>query len=259
MSHDGNDASGDPRPDGPFIKVADRELAYDDLVYLNRMTTVGQVLPTVAHEMNNALQVVGGLVEMLSARADLPQDVLEKVARIGAQAARATGMMRDLVAFSRRDEAGARTVDLASVVDRALMMRRYHLARARIAVTLDVPPPGTCFTRADGHALQQVLLNVLINAEHGLAGREGGEIRIQLREDGDWIELEVTDNGPGVPTPLRERLAEPFFTTKERAAGLGLTVAPMLVASDGGRFLVDHLPGGGTRAITRLPKLRPRD
>jgi two-component system C4-dicarboxylate transport sensor histidine kinase DctB len=185
--------------------------------------------------------------------------VLEKVERIGTQASSASGMMRDLVAFARRDEAGVRTLDLARVVERALTMRRYHLARARIAVLFEPPSAGRYVTRADGHALQQVLLNVLMNAEHGLAGRQGAEIRIGMRDDEDWIEIEIVDNGPGVPTPLRERVGEPFFTTKERAAGLGLTVAPMLVAGDGGRFLLEHLAEGGTRIVTRLPKLRPPD
>jgi C4-dicarboxylate-specific signal transduction histidine kinase len=240
----------------PSVRAADRDLSIDDLVYLNRMTTVGQVLPTVAHELNNTLQVVGGLVEMLSARADLPRDVLDKVARIGAQAGRATAMIRDLVIFARREDAGTRPIDLAKVIERTLAMRRYHLARSRITVVVDAGPPGAFVTQADGHAIQQVLLNVLINAEHELAGSEGGAIRIALREGEGTVELEVGDNGPGVPAHLRNRIGEPFFTTKERAAGLGLAVAAALVALEGGRLDLEHLADGGTRVVMTLP--RPR-
>ncbi|MBL8142616.1 MAG: hypothetical protein JNM38_15965, partial [Acidobacteria bacterium] len=91
-------------------------MSLDELAFLNRMTTTGMVLPNVAHELNNALQVVGGLVEMLSARGDLPADVLDKVGRIGAQAAKSAAMVRELVAFSRRDQAGVGLVDAVRTV-----------------------------------------------------------------------------------------------------------------------------------------------
>jgi signal transduction histidine kinase len=240
------------------VRAAERDLTLDDLVYINRMTTVGQVLPNVAHELNNALQIVGGLVEMLGARADLPRDVLDKVARIGAQSSRATVMIRDLVAFSRRDDGGVRLVDLGRIVEAALAMRRYHLSRARIAVTADTRGSAdAALVQADAHALQQVLLNLLINAEHSMAGREGGRLAIVVSAGPDAVTVTVEDNGPGVPPDLRRRVTEPFFTTKGHAAGLGLTVAAALMERDGGALSLDHLPDGGTRAVMRLPA-RPR-
>ena len=243
----------------PTVTAAHRELTLDDLAHLNRMTTVGQVLPNVAHELNNALQVVNGLAEMLGGRADLPPGVSEKISRIGAHAGRATGMLRDLVAFSRHDDAGVRTVDVLKVVEAALSMRRYHLARARIAVTVEQAPVVSPVTRADAQVLQQVLLNVLINAEHAVTGREGGRIAVSLREAGDALELVVDDNGPGVPPDLRERITEPFFTTKERAAGLGLTVGAALLEQSGGRLRIEHGADGGTRAVMTLPGPRRQD
>lgn len=236
----------------PSVSAAERELSLEDLVYLNRMTTVGQVLPNVAHELNNALQVVGGLVEMLGARSDLPPGVSDKIARIGAQAGRATGMLRDLVAFARCDEAGVRPVDVSKVVDAALSMRRYHLARARIAVSVDQAATSTV-TRVDAHALRQALLNLLINAEQSVAGREGGAIRVVVRGDGEDLELVVEDNGHGVAPEIRERIAGPFFTTRERAAGLGLTVTAALLQQAGGGLAIEHQADGGTRAVMRLP------
>jgi len=238
------------------IRAAERDLTLDDLVYINRMTTVGQVLPNVAHELNNALQIVGGLVEMLVARADLPRDGLDKLSRIGMQASRATGMIRDLVAFSRRDDGGPRLVDLAKVVESALSMRRYHLARARIEVTVEAGSQAV-LAHADAHALQQVVLNLLINAEHSMAGREGGRLAIGVDEQEGLASITVTDNGPGVPPDLRVRVQEPFFTTKAHAAGLGLTVSAALMARDGGALSLEHLPDGGTKAAMTLPA-RPR-
>lgn len=239
-------------------RAADRDLTFDDLTYLNRMTTVGQVLPNVAHELNNSLQVIGGLVEMLSARADLPPDVAEKVGRIGNQATRAAGLIQEVVAFARRDGAGVGLVDLARVVDRALSMRRYHLARARIAVHVESEPPGTALVRADGHYLQQLLLNLIVNAEQSLAGRPAPAISIRVHGDEDRVVLAVADNGPGMEAPLCDRARRPFFTTRDGgAAGLGLSVAAALAEHEGGHLTLESAVGQGTAVRLALPRARP--
>jgi C4-dicarboxylate-specific signal transduction histidine kinase len=236
------------------VRAADRTLSVEDLAYLNRMTTVGQVLPNMAHEMNNAFQVIGGLVEMLVAREDLPPDVADKVKRIGAQSARAAGMIRDLVAFARRDNGGVRPVDLGHIVERSLAMRRYQLARARVSVVLRDAEPGRWHTQGDGHHLEQALVNVIINAEQSVAGREGPEITVEIHElDGELV-IAVADNGSGLEADVAERAAAPFFTTRKSAAGLGLTVATLLAEAEGGRLRLDTPPGGGTRVSLHLPR-----
>jgi two-component system, LuxR family, sensor histidine kinase DctS len=238
----------------PVVRAADRTLSAEDLAYLNRMTTVGQVLPNLAHEMNNAFQVIGGLIEMLTARSDLAPDVADKVKRIGAQSSRAAEMMRELVAFARRDYGGTRLVDLAKVVERALAMRRYQLARARVSVSLRDIEPGRWITRADGHHLEQALANVLINAEQSVAGRERPEITVAITAAEGALTIVVADNGPGLDAGIAERAAAPFFTTRESAAGLGLTVATLLAEAEGGRLHLESAPGGGTRVALRLPR-----
>jgi two-component system C4-dicarboxylate transport sensor histidine kinase DctB len=228
-------------------------LALRDLTYLNRMTTVGQILPNVAHELNNALQVIGGVVEMLGLRADdLPADVQEKVTRIGAQTRRATEMLRDLVIFARGEDGGERLVDLTRLVERSLAFRRYHLARARIAVTVDAPAAGRALARLDASYLQLILLNLLINAEHSLVGRSDGRITVCVLTSGADAEVRVLDNGSGIPDDTAKRVTEAFFTTKVPAAGLGLTVAAGLARDIGGSLVVRSNPGG-TEAVVSLP------
>jgi len=253
---------GDPREARPprseepgaatGVRAGDRELTGDDLVYLNRMTVVGHVLPNVAHELNNALQVVGGLVEMLGARADLPADVREKVGKIGVQAGRAMSLVRDVVEFARGDDAGVRAVDVARQTEQALALRRYHLSRAGIAVEVERAGEGALRARGDAHDLRHILLNLLINAEQALAGRGGGRIHVRLDADGERVRVAVTDNGPGLPDGVR-RVGEPFATSKAGAVGLGLAVASRLAAGAGGRLDVEPASPRGMRVVLSLP------
>jgi C4-dicarboxylate-specific signal transduction histidine kinase len=235
------------------VRAADRELALDDLFYLNRMTTVGQVLPNVAHELNNALQVISGIVEILSIKTGLPVDVSDKVGRIGAQTARASDMIRDLVVFARHDDGGVNLIDVMRTIERALAFRRYHLARARITVAVEGPGNGLTRARLDGSYLHQILLNLIINAEHSLAGRSDGRIRITVTRAGDTMEIRLADNGDGVPADVAARMTEPFFTTKGTAAGLGLTVAAGLARALAGTLQLENAPDGGAQAVLRFP------
>lgn len=245
------------RRDGQAVVAgpAGRELSADDLAYLNRMTVTGHVLPNVAHELNNSLQVVGGLVEMLAARSDLPADVREKVSRIGAQSARAVWLMRELVAFARRDDHGVRPFDLGRVVEQALSLRRYHLSRARITVTVEREPSGSFRVRGDAHAVEQILLNLVINAEQALAGRPDPQITIAFDVRDGFVEVSVVDNGPGMSLDLARKATAPFFTTRHEAGGLGLAVARTLAESLGGRLDLDAGVGTGTRVVLKVPRV----
>jgi C4-dicarboxylate-specific signal transduction histidine kinase len=217
------------------------------------MTTVGHVLPSVAHELNNSLQVIGGLVELLTMRAELGRDVHDKVQKIGQQAARSAGMLREFVAFARRDDAMTRT-DVGKALERALALRRYHLARARIdAIVADPQPTGPLVVLADSQHVIQVLLNLLINAEEALAGQEPREVRIHLRDLPHAVRCEIADSGPGFSEVAQRLFRKPFTSTKSRgAAGLGLAVVGALVEKDRGRL--EMLDGPGGRIAVEWPK-----
>lgn len=223
----------------------ERPLQLEDLVYINRMTTVGHVLPAVAHELNNALQVIGGLVELLGMKGELPADVRDKVQKIGAQSTRSAGMVREFVAFARRDETSSR-IDVQRAIDHALALRRYHLSRARIDVVVEAPTEPLTI-RADSHAVLQVLLNLIINAEEALHGMPQGqrELRFVVAADGDAVACTVRDSGPGFVNSAKDHAPKPFYSTKTQgAAGLGLTVAEALVTLDSGVLRVVEGPGG---------------
>lgn len=216
-----------------------RAFTADDLAFINRMTTTGQVLPSVAHELNNSLQIIAGMVEILGLRGQLPEDTADKVQKIGVQAGKAAGMLRDLVAFARRDGA-LRKIDLHAAVERATGLRRYYLSRGRVTVHVTARHEGPLVARADSQSVVQVLVNLILNAEEALASRETREIRVELWRADGAVHCAISDSGGGFAADAIEHAAAPFFTTKASgAAGLGLAVAKRLVEQDGGQLAIE--------------------
>jgi two-component system, NtrC family, sensor kinase len=210
-----------------------------DLAFINLMTTTGQVLPSVAHELNNSLQIIAGMVELLGLRGQLPDDTADKVQKIGVQASKAAGMLRELVAFARRDGA-LRKIDLHAAVERATSLRRYYLSRGRVMVHVTARQDGPLVARADSQSVVQVLVNLILNAEEALTARDQREIRVELWRADGYVHCAISDSGAGFAADALDQASMPFFTTKAGgAAGLGLAVAKGLVEQDGGRLDVE--------------------
>jgi C4-dicarboxylate-specific signal transduction histidine kinase len=222
--------------------TTERAFSTADLAYINRMTTTGMVLPSVAHEVNNSLQVIAGMVEILGLRGQLPPEVSDKVQKIAVQATKAAGHLRELVAFARRDGVSPK-VELKAAVERAVSLRRYYLTRGRVAVTIDAPPDESLVVKADSQYVVQVLVNLVINAEESIAKQDVRTIRIRSWRDAGAAHVEFADSGAGFEAGLESRVGEPFLTTKPPgSAGLGLAVAKRLVEADGGRLTISSAP-----------------
>jgi C4-dicarboxylate-specific signal transduction histidine kinase len=222
--------------------TTDRAFSTADLAYINRMTTTGMVLPSVAHEVNNSLQVIAGMVEILGLRGQLPPEVADKVQKIAVQATKAAGHLRELVAFARRDGVSPK-VELKAAVERAVSLRRYYLTRGRVAVTIDAPPEESLVVKADSQQVIQVLVNLVINAEESVARQDVRTIRIRAWRQGGAVHVEFSDSGAGFDPAIASRVGEAFVTTKSGgAAGLGLPVAKRLVEADGGTLTVATAP-----------------
>ncbi|MDE3153646.1 MAG: HAMP domain-containing histidine kinase [Acidobacteriota bacterium] len=230
------------------------ELSADRLRHVNRQAMVGQFVSGVAHELNNPLQVVAGLVELLQSRPDLPPDVLTKLEKIATHATRATDTIRNLLSFARDSRSERMRLDLRRIVDHAMLLRRYQQARGRITATLDLAPEGGCTVSGSAQQLEQLVLNLVINAEQAL-GRlpEGTErqLLIRLWNEGGKVRLMVRDNGPGIPPDERAELFRPFVSTlpEQDAVGLGLPVAQAIASNHGGRLWLEETPGGAVLMV----------
>jgi two-component system NtrC family sensor kinase len=223
-----------------------------DLVTLNRAATVARLLAGVAHEVNNALQVIGGTTELLQDTPGLPEPVAKGFGRIGEQNVRAATTISNVLSFSRQKDVRGR-VNLREIARQSAVLRAFSIGRAQLAITVDVPPDGRFAVEGSGMRLQLAVLNLIVNAEQALAGRRGGAIRLTLEEPGDVV-LRVSDDGPGVDAGIAGRIFDPFFTTRprEEASGLGLAVARLIAEEHGGLLTLDGRGPGATFEL-RLP------
>jgi signal transduction histidine kinase len=220
-------------------------LSPEQLAQINRLATVARFVSSLAHELNNSLQVMGGLIELLAERDDLPQDALLRIERIGTHADQAGGKIKQVVSYVRAPAEPHARVDLGALVDHALTLRSYELERAGIR-TIRAAAEQRFVVRGSARDLEQAVLNLLANAQEAIAGADTRELRIGMTRTAGRVRLSVTDTGPGVPLGLRERIFEPFFTTHPAsgAVGLGLPVAAHTAAAHGGRLSVlDEGPG----------------
>jgi len=218
------------------------------LVQAGKLSAVGQLVSGVAHELNNPLSVVIGYGQLLKGKA-LPPELRGPIDLIVSQGERMAKIVQGLLLFSRQRKPERAPVDLPAVIEQTVALRTTRLRLSGIRVITeyapDLPP-----AEGDVHQLQQVILNLLLNAEHAiLAAGRGDTIRVRAsaRVEGGrrWVVVEFEDNGPGIPAEVMPRIFEPFFTTKKvgEGTGLGLSVSYGIVQQHGGRLTGESVPG----------------
>jgi len=229
---------------------------YHQLLQAEKMAALGQTVSGVAHELNNPLATILSWAERLSDRA--ADDVSRRgVAVILGEAERAARIVRNLLTFARKRQSTRSMIGVNDVVRETLTLRSYEQRASHLEVVTEleegVPP-----VFADAHQVQQVLLNLVINAEQAMLdahGRGTLVVRTWHDRDLDAAVLEVRDDGPGIPPDVKGKIFDPFFTTKEvgKGTGLGLTVAYAIVQEHGGRIRVEAPLRGGASFVVELP------
>ncbi|HXW07765.1 MAG TPA: ATP-binding protein [Vicinamibacterales bacterium] len=228
----------------------------DQIVHSERMSAIGELVAGVAHEINNPLQAIIGCVELMmdDTSGKVERQDLELVRR---EAARAGQIVRNLLSFIRRGQSHRELADLNQLVRATTQLREYHLQQCNIGLVLHFAP-GDLPVIVNRDEIQQVILNLLLNAEQALASSSSrGTIVVETtREDGRHI-VEVSDTGPGISPDLRGRIFEPFFTTKEvgQGTGLGLSISHGLALAHGGALELRE-SGSGARFRLALPAAR---
>jgi PAS domain S-box-containing protein len=231
-----------------------REL-YLQLLQAEKMAALGQTISGVAHELNNPLATILSWAERLAERR-LDDTARRGVDVILGETERAARIVRNLLTFARKRQSTRAMIDVNDVVSETLALRAYEQRVSNIEVTLGLAS-GLPQVFADGHQIQQVLLNLVINAEQAMLGANGRGtlvIRTWHDPDDDVLAIEVSDDGPGLPADSETKVFDPFFTTKDvgQGTGLGLTVAYAIVEEHGGRIRVST-EGAGATFVVELP------
>jgi two-component system NtrC family sensor kinase len=204
----------------------------DQLVHSERLSAVGELVAGVAHEINNPLQTIIGCVELMIE--ERPEGSTRDLELVRQEATRAGQIVRNLLSFVRRGSADRTPGDLNQIANAIAQLREHHLADRNVVLRLDLHP-APLPVLMNREEIQQIVLNLVLNAEHAL-GESAGTITIRTRPGGTVQTLQVSDDGPGVPTELRGRVFEPFFTTKDvgQGTGLGLSIALGIATGHGG-------------------------
>jgi len=229
---------------------------YSQLLQAEKMAALGTTISGVAHELNNPLATILTWSERLAQR-ELDASTHRGVETILREAERAARIVRNLLTFARKRHTTRTLVDINQVARETLALRAYEQRVTNISV-IDALAAGIPPVFADPHQIQQVLLNLVINAEHAMLTTNGhGTLMVRTWQDPEHesIILEVNDDGPGVPEDMRTKIFDPFFTTKEvgKGTGLGLTVAYAIVEEHGGRMWLTSEIGSGASFYVELP------
>ena len=248
--------------------VTERRALEEQFRQAQKMEAVGRLAGGVAHDFNNLLMVISGYAEVILSQLQADDQLTDKARAIQQAADRATTLTRQLLAFSRKQLLELKVVDVNAIVSDMERLLRPLIGENVELVAKLAPDAG--YTRADAGQLEQVLMNLVVNAKDAMPG--GGTLTIQteniLLDDstrraqtfirpGSYVMLSVTDTGTGMDKETQSRIFEPFFTTKEKGkgTGLGLSTVYGIVKQSGGYVMVQSELGRGSTFHIYLPQV----
>lgn len=231
------------------------------LVQSEKLSALGQLIAGVAHELNNPLTAILGYTQLLQISDRFDKEAQRDLQRVHAQAQQAAEIVENLLTFARQHKAERQYADVNEIIERTLELRSYqlHIDNIDVVTALEEDLPHTM---VDASQIQQVLLNLVNNAQDVMIEHDGGgTLTIRSQTKGDRIRVSVTDTGPGLLPEAEKHLFEPFFTTKEvgKGTGLGLSICFGIVEGHNGRIWAENAPGEGATFIIELPIVAPKE
>ncbi|WP_323718646.1 sensor histidine kinase [Paracoccus aminovorans] len=240
-------------------RAAEQRLAQlqGEMVQANKLATLGQITAGVAHEVNTPLATIRLLAE--NGRQMLPEgaapDVAGNLDQILRMSDRIAQITTELRGFARKATGELGPVALKEALDAALLLVASRRRAEGIRMVLPQIPPGLT-VRAERVRLEQILVNLIQNAQEALSGRPDAELRIELHEQPDRVRLSIRDNGPGLAPGIAATLFTPFATSKPRGLGLGLVISREIARDFGGELTAaPSEPGQGASFHLDLPRL----
>jgi signal transduction histidine kinase len=237
-----------------FHREEELKSAQEALIQSEKMAAFGQLGAGIAHEVKNPLAGILGLTQLCLLDADKETTQHENLSLIEKETKRCKIIIENLLKFSRQEKVTFDRVDINQVAKDALAIVNHQMGINHVKLyqkfTPDIPPIW-----GNANQIQQVLLNLMINAQQAMEGKAGKVLMMTEGLDSKWVKILVIDNGPGIPKEIQAKIFEPFFTTKpsSKGTGLGLSVSYGIVKEHKGDILLKSKPGKGTKFTIILP------
>jgi PAS domain S-box-containing protein len=234
--------------------ITERKQMEQQLIIADRLASVGELASGIAHELNNPLTSVIGFSQLLLDK-ELTDDIKKDVGVICSEAQRAAEVVKNLLAFARKHAPIKQLVSINSIIKKVLELRAYEQKVSNIQVNTQFAPDLPEIL-VDHFQLQQVFLNIIINAEHFMIEAHGrGILDIITGRVDDTIRVIFSDDGPGIDKENLGHVFDPFFTTKEvgKGTGLGLSICHGIITEHGGRIYAESELGKGVTFVVELP------
>lgn len=224
----------------------------EQLTRTEKLAAMGTLSSGVAHEVNNPLASISSLIQMLQRRENLDNDAKEKLKLIQSQITRITQVTKDMMDFARVRPAAKSLVNINEIIETSLRLARFDKAFQKLNIHMNVEEEISS-VYADSDQLQQVFLNLLLNAKDAMP--DGGELSITTFQNLNNVYVKITDSGMGIGKDDLKQIFDPFFTTKQtgKGTGLGLAVCYGIITAHGGRIEVTSKNGIGTQFLIMLP------
>jgi len=239
-----------------FEDQTEKRRLQDQLLQSEKMSAIGQLIAGVAHDLNNPLASVVGFSDLLSEAADVPPRLAEPLAVIRQEAERASGIVRNLLSFARRQEGERQVQSIRPILESTILLLKNQLMAHKVELTF-AAEPGLPEVEVHANQIKQVFVNIINNAAQAILGaqRSGGRITVLAKCWLDGVAVSISDNGPGMPESVAQHVFEPFFSTKAEGegTGLGLSICQGIVKEHGGSMTVDPGPATGATFTVELP------
>ena len=234
--------------------ITERRQMQEKLIVTDRLASIGELAAGIAHELNNPLTSVIGFSDMLM-REDVPDKVREDLEVINREAKRTSDVVTNLLTFARRHEAERRSVNINAIIENVLQLRSYEQRVHNIEIKAHLAPDLPEIL-ADPFRLQQVFINIVINAEYFMSkAHHRGMLNVTTERIDDTVRASFADDGPGIAPEKLGHLFDPFFTTKEvgKGTGLGLSICHGIITEHRGSIYAQSELGKGATFIIELP------
>jgi signal transduction histidine kinase/HAMP domain-containing protein len=224
--------------------ISEQKNREQQMVETEKWAVLGRLAASVAHEIRNPLVAIQSLVEIIGE--EVLGDLKEHARVVLGEVHRLNRVVTELLSMVRPERANLRSCDLKDIINELMLLIRHEAARSGVKIAVHFPE-ALARINIDAEKIKQAILNIILNAIQAL--KDGGEIDISLVDSSDSLLISIANNGPEIPPEMRERIFEPFYTTKSSGTGLGLAISRKIVELHGGQL---ELESGADLTLFRI-------